>query len=299
MIVSGSADSTIKIWDLKAISPQNVQPFQLIRTKGKVTHLEMSSNIVVCAVDEPMGDKADITVGTVYLYASPDTPIPVHRSDDMPYTHPFGEIRSFALFFHETAKVIVTGGGEGLVRAWKFDPATNKFELLSVFEGHVRAVTSVLLHDQYLWTGSLDHSIRVWEVASGRCLGALTSSNNGKGHTGPVSCLVLTPAGPQNELHIASGSSDQEVKLWKPNGEFVHSVSHSAWVTALCPFQDTHGGIPVLLVGLADGSIVIRSSVTMNLIYIIDAHFLNTHTIWSIVSIGQSCFSSAGEDGVI
>lgn len=160
----------------------------------------------------------------------------------------------------------------------------------------------------------------MWEVASGRCLGALTSSNNGKGHTGPVSCLVLTPAGPQNELHIASGSSDQEVKLWKPNGEFVHSVSHSAWVTALCPFQDTHGGktfisfllyflltvnwfntigIPVLLVGLADGSIVIRSSVTMNLIYIIDAHFLNTHTIWSIVSIGQSCFSSAGEDGVI
>lgn len=79
-------------------------------------------------------------------------------------------------------------------------------------------------------------------MASGRCLGALTSSNNGKGHTGPVSCLVLTPAGPQNELHIASGSSDQEVKLWKPNGEFVHSVSHSAWVTALCPFQDTHGG---------------------------------------------------------
>lgn len=178
----------------------------------------------------------------------------------------------------------------------------------------------LLSPDQFLWTGSLDHTIRVWEVASGRCLGALTSANNGKGHAGAISCLILTPAGPQNEIHIASGSSDQEVKLWKPNGEFVHSVSHSAWVTALCPFQDSHGGkippapdlypnltwtslsylgIPVLLVGLSDGSIVIRSSLSMNLLYIIDAHFLNTHTIWSIVSIGQSCFSSAGEDGII
>lgn len=102
----------------------------------------------MCAVDEPLlPDKADVTVGTVYLYTGADLPpIAVHRSDEMPFTHPFGEIRSFALLFHDAAKFIVTGGGEGLVRTWKFDPATNKFEAISTLEGHVRAVTSVLLH---------------------------------------------------------------------------------------------------------------------------------------------------------
>jgi WD40 repeat protein len=102
--------------------------------------------------------------------------------------------------------------------------------------------------DQFLWTGSLDHTIRVWDVGSGRCLGVLTSLNGGKGHTAPVSCFAVIHAGPNKELHMASGGFDNEVKVWKMNGEFTHSVSHSAWVTALCPFQDSLGGILALFV---------------------------------------------------
>lgn len=97
--------------------------------------------------------------------------------------------------------------------------------------------------EQLLWTGSLDHTIRVWDVGTGRCVGILSSANNGKGHNGPISSLILTPAGPQNEVHVASGGFDQEVKLWRTNGEFVCSLPHSAWVTCLSHFQDTLNGM--------------------------------------------------------
>jgi WD40 repeat protein len=95
-------------------------------------------------------EKPEITSGTVYLCSTADPkPIPVHRSEEMPYTHSFGEIRSIALLFMEAEKFIVTGGGEGMIRTWKFDAVTNKFAQLAVLEGHLRGITSVLLHGQF------------------------------------------------------------------------------------------------------------------------------------------------------
>ena len=109
--------------------------------------------------------------------------------------------------------------------------------------------------DAQLWSGSIDHSIRVWDVGSGRCLGVLKGSTTGGvqsgfGHTDAVSCLELIPAATSSnptdstggEAYIASGGGDGEVKLWRPNGEYVHSCSHGAFVTALKFFQDTYGG---------------------------------------------------------
>jgi hypothetical protein len=62
-----------------------------------------------------------------------------------------------------------------------------------------------------------------------------------------VSCFSVIHAGPNKELHMASGGFDNEVKVWKMNGEFTHSVTHSAWVTSLCPFQDSLGGMELVL----------------------------------------------------
>jgi hypothetical protein len=52
-------------------------------------------------------------------------------------------------------------------------------------------------------------------------------------------------------------------------------------------------------VGLADGNIVCRSCISLNSIFVIDSTVLSTQTIWSIVSLGKSCFGTAGEDGHI
>lgn len=46
-----------------------------------------------------------------------------------------------------------------------------------------------------LWSGSTDRTIRVWEIATGRCMGALNVATGG--HTEAVSCLEYIPAIPQ------------------------------------------------------------------------------------------------------
>jgi hypoxanthine-guanine phosphoribosyltransferase len=41
---------------------------------------------------------------------------------------------------------VITAGGEGLIRTWRFDAAKAAFEQIMVLEGHIRAVTCVLLN---------------------------------------------------------------------------------------------------------------------------------------------------------
>lgn len=143
----------------------------------------------------------------------------------------------------------------------------------------------------------------MWDIGSGRCLGVLRgptpTSSAGTGHTNAVSSLVLLPAAEGGEAFIASSGFDGEVKLWHTNGAFAHSVNHSAMVTCLCSFQDNVGGVPLLLVGLQDGRVMMRSALTMDLLVTIDGQLHQNRPVWDILHVGQSCFVSAGDSGFV
>ncbi len=197
------------------------------------------------SVEEPVAqEQPDLTVGTVYLCNTSDmSSIPVHRSEEMPYTHPFGGIRDFKIALRDGVKYVLSSGGEGIIRTWRFDPATNKFEQIGFLEGHLRSITCLLLQDTCLWSGSTDGTIRVWDLGSNRCLGVLSSFNQGPGHTSAVSSLAFLPSvGAQNEPCVASGGADNEVKIWRTNGQHLFSFTNTTCVTALCAFQDELGG---------------------------------------------------------
>ena len=53
----------------------------------------------------------------------------------------------------------------------------------------------------------------------------------------------------------------------------------------------------MLLIGLLDGSIWIRSCLTMNLLVVIESSIAYNQAAWSIEPLGQSCFASATDDG--
>ena len=55
-------------------------------------------------------------------------------------------IRSFLVTIADGVTYIITGGGEGRIRIWKYDVAGSKFDMLSVLEGHIREVTCLYLH---------------------------------------------------------------------------------------------------------------------------------------------------------
>ncbi len=63
----------------------------------------------------------------------------------MPYSHSFGDIRSFKITSVSGMTYVLTAGAEGVIRTWKFEPTKNQFELIATLEGHVRPITCVLL----------------------------------------------------------------------------------------------------------------------------------------------------------
>ena len=149
---------------------------------------------------------------------------------------------------------------------WRFNPTSSQFEAVGALEGHYRGITSLLLNEFYLWSSSLDCTIRVWDLNTSKCVGVLNSTNGG--HSCAVSCLVMIPSATPSATgsaaspapstgYIASGSVDSEVKLWLPTGELAWTGVHAAdksgiGVTALHVFQDLHGGIPLLICAIFD-----------------------------------------------
>ena len=79
-------------------------------------------------------------------------------------------------------------------------------ELIGFLVGHTSYVTSVAFSPdgEMLASGSLDHTIKLWDVSSGVLLRTLT------GHTGNVLSVAFSPDGKT----LASGSSDDTIKLW-------------------------------------------------------------------------------------
>jgi hypothetical protein len=52
-----------------------------------------------------------------------------------------------------------------------------------------------------------------------------------------------------------------------------------------------------LIIGLVDGRVLLRSAVTMELLISLDGQLQQNKPVWSIASVGQSCFAAAGESG--
>jgi hypothetical protein len=67
-----------------------------------------------------------------------------------------------------------------------------------------------------LFSGSWDHSIKVWNVTTGALLHTLT------GHTSAVNCLQMSP----DETKLFSGSADDTIKVWNvTTGALLHTLT--------------------------------------------------------------------------
>eukprot|EP01135_Chromosphaera_perkinsii_P001143 Nk52_evm93s158 gene=Nk52_evmTU93s158 len=80
--------------------------------------------------------------------------------------------------------------------------ATGKVQSLMTLEGHTEPIYALCVDKNMAVSASEDHTLRVWDLASGMCVRAL------EGHeAGVLSCIV-------SEQFIISGSYDNSVKVW-------------------------------------------------------------------------------------
>jgi serine/threonine protein kinase len=137
-----------------------------------------------------------------------------------------GDVQGVAL--SPDGRLALSGGGtvyhrDYAVRLW--DTETGK--VLRRFEGHGDAVAGVTFAPEggRALSGSWDQTVRVWDVAGAGEVCCL------RGHEDLVWCVAFAPAG----RHVLSGSRDQTLRLWDLAGEEKpHCLAgHTGWVTCV------------------------------------------------------------------
>jgi hypothetical protein len=99
----------------------------------------------------------------------------------------------------------------------RLDPRPEPPLWLRSLEGHTGRVNAVAISPdgRFIVSGSEDHTVKVWELESGRLLRSL------EGHTGRVWAVAVSPDG----RFIVSGSSDRTVKVWElESGRLLRSL---------------------------------------------------------------------------
>ncbi|KAG8743389.1 hypothetical protein FRC10_012115 [Ceratobasidium sp. 414] len=207
-IVSGSADSTVQIWDAETGDPAS-EPLK--GHKQGVTSVAFAPNsrwIVSCS-----GDKTirvwDAETGEVRL-----NPLKGHSRPVL------------SVAFSPDSRRIVSGSADNSVRVWDAETGEPAYKPL---QGHTDYVRSVSFSPDGRWivSGADDYTLRIWGAQTGAAV-----SEPLKGHSHWVISVAFSP----DSRHIASCSRDNTVRIW--NAETGAAVlqplrGHSNWVRSI------------------------------------------------------------------
>ena len=200
-LVSGSADKTIKLWDL---------------TNGKeLRTLAGHSGTVDSVAFSPDGKtlvSGDKTINLWDTASGKKLGTLAGHSDS---------ITSVA--FSPNGNALVSGSWDKTIKLW--DMASGKE--LHTLTGHTEPIRSVAFSPdgKTLVSGSWDKTIRLWDMTTGGNLLTL------RGHSDRVNSVAFSPDGKA----LVSASDDQTIKLWNvASGKELRTVSgQSNWIRSL------------------------------------------------------------------
>ncbi|PRQ24290.1 putative transcription factor C3H family [Rosa chinensis] len=141
-------------------------------------------------------------------------------------------------------EMLFAGTQEGVILVWKDGPEDNPFQLAAPLEGHTGAVVCLKVEADRLYSGSVDHTIRAWD------LNTLQSIMTLNAHSDVVTSLIYWGQ------FLISCSLDCTIKVWAEKGNleatYTHTQEHG--LLGLSGVADAEAK-PVLLCSCKDNSV--------------------------------------------
>jgi len=290
-LITSSNDGKWKITNTLSWAEDGV--FQM---GGEVEVILVANNFLFCGFEAPVELVPGIPVGQVRAWNmdNPGTPLDFKVSEAMPFAHA-RQVQSINI----GGDIIATGGNEGMIRLWRFDTATNAFKVFSNLEAHARGVTGILFCGEFVWSASIDRTIKVWQVAEtgdSHCVHSISSTANG--HSDAITGFQLWNF--ENQNYILSGGLDGKVTVWEENGNHCYTEELRQPVFAITVATDTEGS-PLIAIATADCAIQIRELPSFKFKCSLNSQFSIGHRqpVRSLTSGPRFTLYSGSADGVV
>ncbi|KAL5158452.1 Zinc finger CCCH domain-containing protein 48 [Glycine soja] len=219
-LYSGSTDGTVRIWDC-----HTGQCAKVINLGAEVTSL--------------ISEGSWIFVGLQNAVKAWN----IQTMSEFTLDGPKGRVRAMTV----GNNTLFAGAEDGVIFAWRgCSKADSPFELVASLTGHTKAVVCLAVGCKMLYSGSMDQSIKVWDMDTLQCTMTLND------HTDAVTSLICW------DQYLLSSSSDRTIKVWAcieaGSLEVIYTHTEENGVVSLFGMPDAEGK-PILFSSCRDNSV--------------------------------------------
>ncbi|XP_010527088.1 PREDICTED: zinc finger CCCH domain-containing protein 59-like isoform X3 [Tarenaya hassleriana] len=131
----------------------------------------------------------------------------IQRAKDFHLEGPVGQVHAMAV----ANDMLFAGASSGMISVWNGNTESDPFKYVTSLKGHDGAVVCFIVGGRYLYSGSVDQTIKVWDLNTLQCTMTLRQ------HTDTVTSLLCW------DQYLISGSLDGTVKAL---GFFPNRLEH-------------------------------------------------------------------------